>query len=369
MKITFVNSCAYLGGAELWHLRTAKALAARGHQIAVMARTGGPLAAEARKARLRVMTLPFSFDLDPVSFFRALSFFKKEKPDLVLLNDQRECRIVAPAARLAGVRVRVQRKGWPFLKGSFRDRLVYRHAVTHLFAPSEAVANVFRANSGLPPERVTVIPNSVAPVFFQTLDRENSRQQLGLPGDEPVIGTAGRLVTQKGFDLLIAAAGQLWAGGLRPWIVIAGEGPEKESLQNLAVKFGIRYNFLLAGQVADVPAFLAALDFFVFPSRQEGRSNALAEAMAAGLPIIASNIPGNDEMIEHERTGLLAPPEDPSALARALARMLDDRELAGRLGRAAGTWAKDHLDEQNILGDLENYFQRLIGPGSGPGRK
>jgi glycosyltransferase involved in cell wall biosynthesis len=316
-----------------------------------------------------VIALPFSFDLDPVTFFRALNFFKKDKPDLVLLNDQRECRIVAPAARLAGVRVRVQRKGWPFLKGSFRDRLVYRHAVTHLFAPSEAVAKIFRANSGLPPERVAVIANSVAPVFFKTTDRENARQQLGLPFDEPVIGTAGRLVTQKGFDLLIEAAGQLWTGGLRPWIVIAGDGPEKESLQNLAVKFGIRYNFLLAGQVADMPAFLAALDFFVFPSRQEGRSNALAEAMAAGLGIIASDIPGNDEMIENETTGLLVPPEDPAALARALARMLNDPGLAGRLGRAAGTWARDHLDEQKLLDILENYFRSLIGAGSGPGRK
>jgi len=123
--MVFVNSCPYFGGAEKWHLEAALAMKERGHQVRMMVRSNRPLAKRAREAGLAVFELPMSFDLDLYSFVRAYFYFRRVRPDVILLNDQRECRVVAPAAALAGVAARVQRKGWPYLKGSWRDRLVY----------------------------------------------------------------------------------------------------------------------------------------------------------------------------------------------------------------------------------------------------
>ena len=359
MKITFINSCRYLGGAELWQLRTAEEFSRRGHQVALMVRRG-PLAQRARAAGLTVMTLPMLFDLDLYTFARAFLYFRREKPDLILLNDQRECRLIAPAAALAGIKVRVQRKGWPFLKGSWRDRLTYRYAVTHLIAASAEIHRLFAQKSGLPPDRIAIFPNGFELSRFQGHDPSALRERLGMLEPEPIVGSVGRLVPQKGFELLVKAMQLLRVWGLSPRLVIAGEGPMRDELSALAQAEGLGDYFILPGQLEDIPSFLAGLTLFVFPSRQEGRSNALAEAMAAGLPIIATDIPGNDELIAHEQTGWLVPLEDSSALAQAMELLLRDRELASRLGRAARKYMEDNLDADKIVTGLIEHLEGLI---------
>ena len=359
MKIVFVNSCPYLGGAELWHLKAAVAFRERGHQVAMMLRPGA-LAQKARDEDLPLITCPMAFDLDLSSFFGALAYFQKERPDLILLNDQRECRLIAPAAALAGVKVRVQRKGWPFLKGSWRDRITYRYSVTHLIANSEAVAKIFSAKSGLPSEKIRTFPNGVDLARFREADRKLFRERL-LPNEsEILIGAAGRLVSQKGFDLFIIALNMLAEEGINVRAAIAGKGPELELLRKMARDAGISDRLIILGYIETIPEFLAALDLFVFPSRMEGRSNALAEAMAGGLPIIASAIPGNDELIVPEKTGLLIPPENPRALATAIKRLIQDKEFAAELGRAAFEYAQQNLDAKKILDDVEAFLEKLV---------
>ena len=365
MKIVFVNSCPYLGGAEQWHLRTATAFLDRGHQVAMMARPG-PLAERARAAGLPVITLPMSFDLDLRSLAAAFFFFRRQRPDLILLNDQRECRVIAPAAALAGVPVRAQRKGWPFLKGSWRDRLIYGRAVTHVIANSEHIARIFRERSGLPEEKIKMIPNGVELESFPDADPELVVRK-GFPEPCRVIGAAGRLVRQKGFLDLLEAAALLRRKKLAPYIMIAGEGGMKETIKLRASELGLSDRLILPGRIEDMPGFLSSLDVFAFPSYSEGRSNALAEALAAARPIAATDIPGNDELIKNNETGLLVPPKNPPALAEALQQLLTDRELASGLGRAGRAWAEQHLDSGLMLDEWEEHLHRLVSEARGGG--
>jgi glycosyltransferase involved in cell wall biosynthesis len=152
----------------------------------------------------------------------------------------------------------------------------------------------------------------------------------------PVLLAVGRLTGQKGFDVLLAAAAGWQARQPRPLLVIAGDGPLAASLAADAARAGIDIRFL--GQRADVPALLAAADMLVVPSRWEGQPMLLQEALRAGIPIVASRVGGVPDLTG-SAAALLVPPEDPAALAAAVRRVLDDPDLAARLGATAAARA------------------------------
>jgi glycosyltransferase involved in cell wall biosynthesis len=146
----------------------------------------------------------------------------------------------------------------------------------------------------------------------------------------------GRLARQKGFDILIEAFARL-AHRHPCWdLVIYGEGPERRALERMRDEYGLGERVAMPGLIADPREAFRRSDLFVLPSRYEGFPNALLEAMASGLPVVASRCPsGPAEIIEDARTGLLVPPEDPSALAAAIEKLMLDEKLRFSLGAAA----------------------------------
>jgi glycosyltransferase involved in cell wall biosynthesis len=184
--------------------------------------------------------------------------------------------------------------------------------------------------AGVPGERIVRIPNGIDP------EHEASRT-----GDEPHrparVVFVGRLHEQKAVDILLRAAALI--GRQRPQrdlrVDLVGDGPLGNELTALARELGIAEIVGFHGDRDDVTSFLRAADVFVLPSRAEGISNALLEAMAFGLPVVASAVPGNTDVIEHEENGLLVEVDDPVALAAAILRVLDEADLRERLGRRA----------------------------------
>jgi glycosyltransferase involved in cell wall biosynthesis len=172
-----------------------------------------------------------------------------------------------------------------------------------------------------------VIPNPVPPLA-------NGTGPSNLP--RPRILAAGRLTHQKGFDLLIEAFSQL-AGRYPDWhLVIAGEGEERPSLEAQRQALGLTERIHLPGFVADMGGLLASSELFVLPSRFEGFPNALCEAMAAGLAVIAADCPsGPADIICSGEDGLLVEPESPAALAQALERMMSDPQVRHAMGDKA----------------------------------
>ena len=109
-----------------------------------------------------------------------------------------------------------------------------------------------------------------------------------------------------------------------------------------------------------MPGFLVSLDIFVQASRMESRSYSLSEAMAAGLPVISNNAPGNDELVENEKSGLIVPVDDPGSLADAVQRLINDKNLAESLGKEAFKYVEDELDSDKILNEFESFLNKLI---------
>jgi len=196
--------------------------------------------------------------------------------------------------------------------------------------------------------------------FAPAADRERARAALGLPAAARLVGTAAALVPQKGVEYLIHAVAAVHRDRPQVHLAIAGDGPLRAPLQGLAASLGVADAIHFLGQRDDIAQYLAALDLFVLPSLWEGLPYALLEAGAAGLPVLATAIPGNVDLITHEQTGLLAPPGDRLELALALFRALDDPRLPQMAAALHALVARDYSLERMIAGHVRMY-EGLVG--------
>lgn len=262
------------------------------------------------------------------SLVRFFLHVRRLRPDVVHAFLLHTCIIAGPVARAAGVPVVVagRRSLGDFLDGRPALELAQRltSGTFHAFvANAEAVAADALRREGLAPERMHVITNALPdPVLAGPRDPERPWS------DPPVLLTVANLIAYKGHaDLLVAV------GRLRERVVLrfVGEGPERERLAALAGELDVCVEFL--GARPDVPSLLRSSDVFVLPSHQEGMSNALMEAAAAGLPCVATDVGGNREVLGD--TGLLCRAHDPDDLARALGQVLADPPTARALGLRA----------------------------------
>jgi len=195
-------------------------------------------------------------------------------------------------------------------------------------------------------------------------DGDRIREELGLAG-KTIAGSIGHLRPEKAFEVLVEAAGLLAEEHPELRVVIAGEGPERAGLEELAGRLGIADRVLLIGARSDVGDLLAAFDIAVCCSDFEGGPLSVMEYMEAGLPVVATRVGGLPEMVQENRTGLLVPPRDPAALASALGDVISDRGEAERLGDAGrGLWA-ERYDIRVWIGRLEALYERLLGRTAG----
>jgi glycosyltransferase involved in cell wall biosynthesis len=196
---------------------------------------------------------------------------------------------------------------------------------------SQGVADFVTQQVGIPSHKITVIPNGIELHSFERLpDKRQARTDLGFPSDGLLVGTVARLDPVKRLDVLLEALASL------PNVnaVIVGDGSERAKLMALSDRLELEGCTHFAGQQEHVLPWLAAMDVFVLSSDWEGMSNALLEAMAAGLPVVATAVGGSPEVVIDGVTGLLVPPRDPEALTQAIARLLHDPGLRGQMGEA-----------------------------------
>jgi teichuronic acid biosynthesis glycosyltransferase TuaC len=200
-----------------------------------------------------------------------------------------------------------------------------------------------------PRRPITVVPNGADAQVFMPRDAGDARRRMGVPDDGPVISYVGKLVPRKGVDTLVEAMGILAARAAgAPRLVMAGIGGLREPLEQRAAELGVADRITWLGKVPhdEVGWVMSAGDVFVLPSLSEGLPTVVCEAMACGLPVVATAVDGTPEIVDDPATGLLVQPHDAGGLAAALARVLDDHDMAARMGgealrrsEAEYTWA------------------------------
>lgn len=228
-----------------------------------------------------------------------------------------------------------------------------------VFAVSHALKTHMVAE-GFAAERVGVIHNGIDEGTRPTpADRGDARARLGVPEDAFLIGTAARLDPVKDLGTLIAATAALRGRVPAARLVIMGEGPEQASLQMAARDAGVHDAVTFAGHRADVRELLAAFDVYVNSSISEGISLTILEAMAAGLPVVATAVGGTPEVIRDGATGVLVPARDPGALTETLAGLHASAERRATLGAAARTRLEQAFTLDRMTADYAREYGRL----------
>ncbi len=273
--------------------------------------------------------------------------------------------IGAFTARAAGVPVVIAgRRSLGIFKAAkphyrFLEQLANR--MTDLvIANSEAVRRDAIREEGLPGDKVVVIPNGLDLERFAAAPDDALRRSLGVPDRRPIVGVVANFIHYKGHrDFL-----QAWADVVKEFpraaALLVGEGPLRAECEAQVAALRLDESVRFLGSRDDVPALLALMDLVAHPSLEEGFSNAILEAMAAGKPVVAANVGGNPEAVVDGETGLLVPPRDSAALAGAILRLLRHPEEAARLGEAGRRRVAEHFLISSTVQRYEAVYERLV---------
>jgi glycosyltransferase involved in cell wall biosynthesis len=245
------------------------------------------------------------------------------------------------------------------------NRLLYRRAVDHLIVASAAVLDRYRPfleRGDLDPARISVVHSSFwENRFGDGLDGSSIRRELGADPEDPLVGVIGRLVRDKGGIHFLRAAAQVAREFPAARFLFAGRGTEEESLKRTAADLGISGKVAFLGFREDIPEVTAALDLSVLPSVDCDASSAvLKEAMAAGRPVVATDIGGAAEIVEEGKTGFVVPPGDPEALAAAIVSILRKPDRGREMGTAGRERVRTLFSQERLVAGTLAAYRKTI---------
>ena len=334
--LTHVIAAAEMGGAERVALELSELQRAQGIDVRVvsLAPLGkSTLVEEFRDRHIPLEAVPKrpGFDLSLVP--RLAARFRQLRTTVVHTHNPQPIIYAAPAARLVGAGVVHTKHG---VNPDVGRRLWLRRrgaSFSHTFvAVSEETAREALRNKEVSPRKLRVILNGIDPGRFRPNQEAASavRSALRIDTSAAVLGTVGRLCAVKNQSLLLRSAAPLLHEGA--WLIVVGDGPDREALETLAAQLGISERIRWLGERIGVPDLLASMNVFALPSQSEGLPLVILEAMATGLPVVATAVGGVSSVVDEGETGFLVDAGDESAMRERLRQLLSNRELASTLG-------------------------------------
>ena len=370
MVVSFVNSTHRWGGVKTWTLAVARGLTARGHRVHLCLRRGDPFLDACRDEGLPADGFRFGPDWNPLAVLALTRAFRREGTWVVVTNVSKDNRVGGPAARGLGLPV-LQRVGGPGdLRDRFKVRWEQRRYVDRIVVPGAAVKDALARFPWIDAERkIRVVPNGVDLLRFRPGEGAGRlRSELGLQASVPIVVTTGQLTPVKGHRFLLEGMARGAFGEPRPVVVLIGSGPREGPLRELARSLGTADRVCFLGFRRDLPLLLEDADVVVQPSLMEGLPHSVVEFLAKGKAIVATRLPGTGEAIEHGEHGILVPPGDGDALARAVAELLADPARRRRLGQAARKRAETEFALETMVDRMERLLEDLASQGDGANR-
>jgi glycosyltransferase involved in cell wall biosynthesis len=295
----------------------------------------GPFLKRMRAVGIPTMVMPIMADLDPLLLPRLVRFIRQGGYEIVHTHLFHADLYGGLAARLAGIRLVISTR---HNDDAFRRRYLFRGLIAwsarycdQIICISESVRRFCETTEGIPREKMTVVHYGLAPVA--TTGNRGWRREFGWGDEVPVLGIVARLTAQKGHTTLLRAMPEVVQQFCTAQLVVVGDGELRRELQGYTQQLGIGPHVHFLRYRCNAAAMMPGFDVFVHPSRWEGFGLVFLEAMAAGLPIVATQQGSIPEIVQHGQTGLLVPVDDVRALAHAVCILLADRNLAQSIGR------------------------------------
>ena len=350
-------------GAEKQFALLNAGLAARGWDVHAAALTrGGPFAASLDEAGVPLTIFGKRLKFDPACLWRLRRLIRRVEPDLIhswMFTANAYARL---AAKGAGIPVVVGERCVDRWKGGWQHAVDRRllPGTARVVANGRAVAD-FAAERGVPRDRLAVIPNGVPPLDPDPAFRANLLAELGLPPDAQPVVLAGRLAPQKRPGDMVWAFQLLHQCSPRAVHLVAGDGPLRARCEEHAARYGHADRCRFLGHRTDAARVIAAADVLWLGSDYEGQSNAVTEAMSAGVACVVSDVPANRELVTEGETGFLAKPGDAMGFCQFADRLLADDALRARVGAAGRERVRTEFTVGAMLDRYESLYRDVLG--------
>ena len=353
LKILHIDPERNWGGGEAQVFGLLQHLAARGHDNELLAHPSGLLFARCQTLDVRARPILMRNDLDVRCVWALRRLIGRMAYDIVHFHTKRAHALALwlPRGRRRPKYVVTRRMDYPEPR-SWYTSCLYNRRVDGVVAISQTIAGVL-LGAGVERDKIRCITSGIDPERFAAV---GARADDGVT----VVGCLAGLEKRKGHRYLLEAAALLKTEGLRVRYQIAGDGPLRAQLETEAQRLGVAEDVCFLGFVADAARFLAGVDLLAMPSLYEGLGVAALEGMAAGKPVVATRVGGLSESVLDGVSGFLVPPQDPAALAAAIAKLARSRALGQAMGARGRERAREYFSLQRMARQNESYYRELL---------
>lgn len=369
-KVFFLVDSLNVGGTETQAVELATRLSPERYKVTLgCLRARGPLLEKLAGSAVSVREFYPNGGFDSLDgmyqMLRLAVFLRRSGFQIVHTHDLYSNLLGIPAAVIARVPVIISsRRDLAHFDWYQTGRRVWLRRLqslsTAVLTNASAIREALLDEDHFAPQKVRVIHNGVDVDRFGRGSRDRDWLMPG-GGHEKWVVLVGNMHSDvKGHPWLIAAAAAITREFPEARFVLVGDGAGKKDFERQVAELGLGKHFSFLGRRGDVPRILGCCDIAVLPSRAEGLSNAVLEYLAAGLPTVASRVGGNAEIVEDGKTGLLVPPQDSSALAEALLRLIRDPDFAARLGKNGREYVASHFSFQRMIENTDQLYTELL---------
>jgi glycosyltransferase involved in cell wall biosynthesis len=363
LTVLHTESSMGWGGQEIRIFQESLRFTEHGHRMLIACQRESQIAEHAERAGLPVFIVQMRFAGDPVAIVQLLSIIRREKVDVIHTHSSKDSWITGIAARISMTPVvRSRHLSTPVGK-SWSSTFVYRYLADFVVTSGNQIREELINSNNLNPGKIVSIPAGVDTEHFDINRVSGTKvlQEFNLNGAFPIIGVVAVLRSWKGHRYLIESLPDIVARYPQVKILIVGNGPQWNNLQNQIRELGLDNHVIMTGFRDDVPEIIAALDIFVLPSvASEATSQVIPQSLAMGKPVVATNTGGLPEIVENNVTGLLIPPRDCNAIANAIIKISENREEAEKMAiRGRERILRDFTFKGMIDRTTEVYYNLL----------
>jgi glycosyltransferase involved in cell wall biosynthesis len=353
------------GGQEIRIIQDAVEFICRGYQVIIACQPGSRIYHVAIEHSVPVIPLKMRIAMDPLAIWKCKQIIKKNSINIVHTHSSVDSWCCSIASKLVGVPVIRSRHISAPINTNYFSFFLYMKLADRVITSGKTIKKRMVEVNGYDPQKIVSIPTGVSEkTFSPEINRESVRGELEIRKDDFLLGIVAMLRSWKGHCYLLEAVKGLREKIPNIKLLIAGDGPQEETIRNYIQDNGLTGTVIMTGYRKDVPRILKSLDLCVLPSySNEGAPQVILQAMALGVPIISTSAGGIEEVVKNGQTGTLVPPRDVQALSKAINWAYQNREDCLKMAHKASELIWNNFTLKRMTDKTEGVYRELLEKG------